>query len=59
MDKSNYLTEAEVLADTIQKVAARVSFAGTKQDSAHAEFLLEMIEEMEAQVASIRYAKAD
>jgi hypothetical protein len=43
------------LIDTIRNISDRISLNGSKQDNAHSEFLLEMIEDMSEQVESIKY----
>ncbi len=45
------------LIDTIRKISDRVSLNGSKQDNAHSRFLLEMIEDMNEQVESIKYSR--
>ncbi len=50
---NNYPRE-ENLIDTIRKISKHVNFTGSKRDSAHSQFLLDMIEDMEGQIDSIR-----
>lgn len=50
MKQSNHIDEDITLIDTIQKISDRISYSGSKQDIAHSQFLLEMVEDMEAQV---------
>lgn len=45
------------LIDTIRKISGRISFNGSKQDKAHSQFLLEMIDDMMEQVESIEHSR--
>lgn len=57
----NYSTHSNdddiTLIDTIKKISQRISFNGSKQDDAHAEFLLEMVEDMQDQVDLIKFSR--
>lgn len=58
MEESKYLADDKILVDTIRKISGRVNFAGSDRDAAHSRFLLEMIEDMEAQLDSIKHHQA-
>jgi hypothetical protein len=45
------------LIDTIREISSRISLNGSKQNNAHSQFLLEMIEDMNEQVESIKYSR--
>lgn len=45
------------LIDTIRKISSRISLNGSKQDNAHSQFLLEMVDDMMQQVESIKQAR--
>ena len=57
----NYSTDSSdediTLIDTIRKISERISLNGSKQDNAHALFLLEMVDDLHDQVESIKYSR--
>ena len=58
MEELKYFTEDKMLIDTIRKISRRVNFAGSERDASHSRFLLEMIEDIEAQLDSNRHQRA-
>ena len=59
MDEPKYPIDADItLVDTIEKISSRIVFSGSKQDLAHTAFLLEVVEDMQAQVDSVRHLRS-
>jgi hypothetical protein len=56
MNYSTDLNDDDItLIDTIRNISGHICLYGSKQDTAHSEFLLEVVEDMREQVESIRY----
>ena len=52
MDESSYQDDEDcTLTKAVRGLNAQISFSGSKRDSAHAKFLLDVIEDLEHQIA--------